>query len=75
MESNLENRIAATLSEHWRDSHTNESLGKQKMLAKHVMRVVQPEIDDLKVRMGVALRALTGDDYGEFVAGGDATDG
>lgn len=33
---------ARALSEHWRDMHTNESLGRQRMLADHAARATWP---------------------------------
>lgn len=33
---------ARALSEHWRDMHTNESLGQQRMLADHAARAMWP---------------------------------
>ena len=37
-------RIARALSEHWRDMHTNESLGKQRMLAAAVLPIMEAEV-------------------------------
>lgn len=33
---------ARALSEHWRDMHTNESLGQQRMLSGHAARAMWP---------------------------------
>lgn len=40
----LTERIARALSEHWRDMHTNESLGKQRMLATAILPIVEAEV-------------------------------
>lgn len=37
----IEEEIALTLSKHWRDMHTNESLGQQRMLATALMPLVR----------------------------------
>ena len=44
----LQDRIARALSEHWRDMHTNESLGKQRMLAAAVLPIVEAEVRKAK---------------------------
>lgn len=36
-------RAAEAMSAHWRDIHTNESLGKQKMLARAVFESIDRE--------------------------------
>ena len=37
--------VAEALSKHWRDRHTNESLGLQRMLARHAIDAARPAIE------------------------------
>lgn len=39
--TDLRERIARTLSEHWHGMHTNEALGQQRMLADAVLPIVR----------------------------------
>ena len=40
----LQERIARALAGRWRDMHTNESLGKQRMLAAAVLPIIAAEM-------------------------------
>lgn len=36
--------VARSLAAHWRDMHTNESLGLQRMLARHTLEALAPHV-------------------------------
>lgn len=36
--------VARSLSAHWRDMHTNEALGLQRMLARHTLEALAPHV-------------------------------
>ena len=40
----LQERIARALAGRWRDMHTNESLGRQRMLAAAVLPIIAAEV-------------------------------
>ena len=55
--SDLRDELARTMSANWRNMHTNDSLGFQRMLANAIMPIIERETERARAEVAGLIRA------------------